>query len=244
MDPNVIPNVSVDCVVIGYDLQDISILLIEREMVYNGKKYIDLKLPGDLVRWDEDIDSSAYRILFDLSGVQISNLKQLQAFGEVDRLKKEPRDMEWLRAIDHPEERVITVAYYTLVSLDLIHSQKFKPNPNARWVPISKIGKLAFDHNRIINKALDTLRQEIKQTPVAFDLLPRKFTLSQMQKLYEVVMGTLFDKRNFRKKIAQIPCIVPIKEKQVNVPHKPARYYMFSRDVYEVTRKDNFDFSV
>jgi len=123
MDPNVIPNVSVDCVVIGYDLQDISILLIEREMVYNGKKYIDLKLPGDLVRWDEDIDSSAYRILFDLSGVQISNLKQLQAFGEVDRLKKEPRDMEWLRAIDHPEERVITVAYYTLVSLDLIHSQ-------------------------------------------------------------------------------------------------------------------------
>jgi len=183
MDPNVIPNVSVDCVVIGYDLQDISILLIEREMVYNGKKYIDLKLPGDLVRWDEDIDSSAYRILFDLSGVQISNLKQLQAFGEVDRLKKEPRDMEWLRAIDHPEERVITVAYYTLVSLDLIHSQKFKPNPNARWVPISKIGKLAFDHNRIINKALDTLRQEIKQTPVAFDLLPRKYSFANAKTL-------------------------------------------------------------
>lgn len=244
MDPNVIPHVSIDCVVLGYDLDDLNVLLIERKMVYQGTEYLDFKLPGDLVRWDEDIDASAHRILQDLTGLRNVYLKQMQAFGEVNRLKREPRDLEWLRSIDHPEERVITIAYFALLNLDQIKSQDYIPTPNARWIPVKSVPVLAFDHNRIIEKAVEILRNEIKRNPVAFELLPKRFTLTQLQKLYEVILGTNFDKRNFRKKIAQISCVVPINEKQTNVPHKPARYYMFSQDVYEVTRKDSFDFTV
>ena len=243
-DPNVIPNVSVDCVLIGYNLRTLNVLLIERHMEYEGMHYLDMKLPGDLVRWNEDIDDSAHRILHDLTGLRDVNLRQLRAFGGLSRLNREPRDMEWLRRIDHPEERVITVAYYSLINLDLIQSQDFVPLPQARWVPIAELGRLAFDHNLIIERALTSLRTHIKDSPVAFELLPLKFTLTQLQWLYEAVMGTSYDKRNFRKKIGQLRCVVPINEKQTHVAHKPARYYMFSREVYHATRKDSFDFTV
>ncbi len=244
MDPNVIPNVSVDCVLIGYDLSSLTILLVDRLMEYEGVQYHDMKLPGDLVRWDEDIETSAHRILHDLTGLKNISLRQMQAFGGLDRLNREPRDMAWLRMLDHPEERVITIAYYALINLDIIQGKDFITLPHARWVPVDVIGSLAFDHRRIIDNAIGSLRTEIKSNPAAFELLPRKFTLTQLQKLYEAVMGTHYDKRNFRKKISQLSCVVPINEKQTHVAHKPARFYMFSRDVYEATRKDSFDFTV
>lgn len=244
MDANLIPNVSVDCVVFGFDLNTLNVLLVERIMEYEHESYTDLKLPGDLVRWDEDIDSAAGRILLDLSGLKNIYLKQFHSFGAVNRLRGEKRDLEWLRSIDHPEERVITVAYFSLLDLSDNASNQYILQSDARWIPINTLPRLAFDHSDIVMKALENLRSEIKQKPLAFELLPSKFTLSQLQKLYEVVIGTVYDKRNFRKKMNQVNYVVPINEKQTNVSHKPARLYMFSRDIYEKTRKDSFDFTV
>lgn len=244
MDSRLIPNVSVDCVVFGFDLNTLNVLLVERVMEYEAVTYTDLKLPGDLVRWDEDIDKAAVRILFDLSGLSNIYLKQFHSFGDVNRLKGEARDLVWLKAIDHPEERVITMAYFSLLDLSDNANNQYILQSNARWVPVYQLPHLAFDHGEIVMKALENLRIEIKQKPLAFELLPLKFTLTQLQKLYEVVLGTTYDKRNFRKKIGQISYVVPINEKQTNVAHKPARLYMFSRDIYEKTHKDSFDFTV
>jgi len=243
MDPTLIPNVSIDCVVFGFDMHDLKVLLVERDVEYNNQLYHDLKLPGDLVQKNEELDSAACRILHDLSGLQNLYLNQFASFGGVNRLMSKERDLLWLKQIDHPEERVITIAYYSLINLTSA-KEEYILRANARWVSLEELGDLAFDHAEIISKAYSMMKQTFKVSPIAFELLPDKFTLSQLQKIYEVVLKTQYDKRNFRKKISQISCIVPINEKQTNVAHKPARLYMFSKDIYEKTRKDNFDFTV
>jgi hypothetical protein len=114
---------------------------------------------------------------------------------------------------------------------------------HAKWYDIKKIEELGFDHNKILGRALEALQTKIRTHPIAFELLPTKFTLSQLQKLYEVVLDVKIDRRNFRKKIASASYIVPLKEKQQNVSHKPAQLYMFSREIYEATKKVLFNFS-
>lgn len=244
MEKGLIPNVSVDCVVFGFDFTDLKILLIERNITVDGIKYADLKLPGDLVRLEDDLDTAAARILKDNTGLSNIYLKQSKAFGAPDRLKKKPRDMEWLRLIDHPEERVITITYYSLINISETNASKITINDNARWYPVNEIADLVMDHLNILQSALVALRSELLSKPIGFELLPDKFSLSQMQRLYEVILGTTYDKRNFRKKISSMKYLVPLNEKQVGVAHKPARLFVFSRDVYEKTKKDNFDFSV
>jgi len=244
MQAGLIPNVSVDCVVFGFDFDYLNVLLVERHVQWERKIYIDLKLPGDLVRFEEDLYDSAIRILNELTGLENIFLKQFNAFGAPGRINQKPRDMEWLRTIDHPEERVITIAYYSLINLKDANISEFFLKQNARWIPLKDVKDLAFDHNLIIQKGLDALRNELKTRPIGFELLPEKFTLTQLQKLYEVVIGTALDKRNFRKKIEKMSYVVPINEKQTGVAHKPARLYMFSRDIYEKTKKDNFDFTL
>jgi hypothetical protein len=244
MQQGLIPNVSVDCVVFGFDFTNLNVLLIERNIDLDGTQYADLKLPGDLMRMDEDLDDSAARILKENTGLSNIYLKQFKSFGSPDRLKRKKRDLEWLRKIDHPEEHVITIAYYSLIDISEQQSSEFVLSDNARWYPVHEIDDLVMDHLDILKSALEHLRVELLNKPIGFELLPDKFTLSQMQKLYEVILGTTFDKRNFRKKISSMKYLIPLNEKQVGVAHKPARLYIFSREVYTKTKKDNFDFSV
>jgi len=244
MQQGLIPNVSVDCVVFGFDFTNLNVLLIERNMTVDGTVYADLKLPGDLMSLDEDLDDSAARILKENTGLSNIYLKQFKSFGSPDRLKRKPRDLEWLRLIDHPEEHVITIAYYSLIDISEKQSSELVLSDNASWYLVHELTDLVMDHLDIIKSALEHLRIELLNQPIGFELLPDKFTLSQMQKLYEVILGTTFDKRNFRKKISSMKYLIPLNEKQVGVAHKPARLYIFSREVYTKTKKDNFDFSV
>jgi len=237
-------HVSVDCVIFGFDFGKLNVLLLERNFTYNGIEYNDLKLPGDLVRKDEDLDTAASRVLKELTGLENIYLKQFAAIGTPDRLYRQVRDMEWLRSIGHPEEVVVTVAYYSLINIDQDKDNNFGLQANTRWHPVADIKELAFDHLEILQDALTTLRSELRSNPIGFELLPTKFTLSQLQKLYEVILGTNLDKRNFRKKVSNMPYVVPINEKEKGVSHKPARFFIFSRKVYEKTRKNSFDFSV
>ena len=115
-----------------------------------------------------------------------------------------------------------------------------------QWFPVNSVGKMemAFDHKYIFYKALGALQQKVKVEPIAFELLPDHFTLSQLQRLYEALLGITFDKRNFRKKISQMHYVVPLRKKQKGVPHKPAQYFMFSRDIYEKTKKSRIVFII
>ncbi len=139
-------------------------------------------------------------------------------------------------------KHVITVGYYSLVD-----SSKVKPDQQhqeTRWFPVDELPELGFDHKKIIQTALSYLQVKLSREPIGFDLLPEKFTLTQMQNLYEVVLGTTFDRRNFRKKVTQMKYVIPLNEKQKDVAHKPARVYIFSRDVYERTKKEKLVFSI
>jgi 8-oxo-dGTP diphosphatase len=237
---NLNPHVSVDCVVFGFEFGKLNILLIERNIQFEGKEFMDLKLPGDLVRKDEDLDTAASRVLRELTGLDNIYLKQFSAIGSPGRLRRQPRDMEWLKSIGHPEEIVVTVAYYSLINIDQDKAANFILQSNARWCTVSDVKELAFDHLSILQQALQVLRTDLKLKPIAYELLPPKFTLGQLQQLHEVILGTKLDKRNFRKKLASMPFIVPINEKQVDVSHKPARYFSFNHKIYLKTQKDSF----
>jgi 8-oxo-dGTP diphosphatase len=241
---NTIPGISVDCVIFGFDFEKLNVLLLERCLKdENGELiFCDQSLVGHHIKLNESLDEAANRILKETTGLSNIYLEQFFTFGSPERLKKE-RAKLWLQSIGRdPEQRVITIGYFSLVNtwnVDISHTPR-----NARWVEVCKIEELAFDHNQIINKALEALRRKMQYEPIAFELLPKKFTLSQLQKLYEAVFGMEFDKRNFRKKAQLSSYIVPLKEKQNNVSHKPARLFMFSRDIYEATRKENLSFTI
>ena len=154
-------------------------------------------------------------------------------------------DKKWMKFIRaEPDVRVVTVGYYSLVKLGQYKPEAASFARHAVWQPISEIPILAFDHNEIVNEALKSLRLKLKNEPVGFELLPKKFTLSQLQRLYEIIMGTEFEKRNFRRKILKKNILIPLEEKQVGVPHKAARLYQFDKEGYERATGENYSFTL
>ena len=235
MQPGLLPNVLVDCVVFGFDLTDLKVFLIERNFTNEGIIYTDLKLPGDLIRANEDPLDAARRILKEKTGLGNIYMKQFMSFGSPDRLKRKERDLEWLRQIDYPEKDIITIAYYALIDMSEQGGVTLNLNADVRCCQVNEVNDLVMDHMEILNSALEHLRIDLLLQPLAFELLPEKFTLSQMQKLYEVILGKTFDKRNFRKKFANMNYLVPLYQKQVGVAHSPAMLYIFSREEYNKT---------
>lgn len=238
------PHISVDCVIFGFDFEKLNVLLLERALKDESGEYLfrDHSLVGHHVMQEESLDEAANRVLKVTTGLSNLYLEQFYTFGSPTRLKK-PRAKIWLKSINrNPDERVISVGYFSLVNTNAI--QITETERKADWHDVDSITELAFDHLDILHEALGALRKKIKSEPIAFELLPLKFTLSQLQKLYEVVLGFEIDKRNFRKKVQQASYIVPLNEKQKDVSHKPAQLYMFSRDIYEATKKEDFSFSL
>lgn len=234
---NLNPHVSVDCVIFGFDGEQLKLLIIERK-----PKGTVSALPGDLIKDNENLDEAACRVLYELTGLKNIYLKQLQAFGAPDRIK-DLADVRWLRDLrQQPLARVITIAYYSLVNLEDLEPRPASFAKEARWELISAIGKLGFDHNHIVDKALEQLRLNLKSDPlIGFELLPEKFTLRQLQKLYEAILDRPIDKRNFRKKFLTAKIVVPLNEKEQGVAHKPAQYYKFDQKRY-LRIKDKFWF--
>lgn len=243
----IVPNISVDCVIFGFDFQKLNVLLVERDMKdeKTGKMLIsDHTLAGYHIFEDEDIDSAAARILKDLTGLDNIFLEQFATFGQLDRVAGE-KDQMWLRYINQGfAERIITVGYLALIDNTKVTLKL--TDRDVRWVPVQEVEsmEMAFDHKYIFYKALEALQRKVKVEPIAFELLPDYFTLSQLQKLYEALLGASFDKRNFRKKVALMHYVIPLKKKQKGVAHKPAQYYLFSREVYEKTRKGKISFII
>ena len=211
------PAVTVDCVVFGYEAQapSLKVLLIKRKLPpFEGS----WALPGGFVQIDESVEAAARRELTEETGVENVFLEQLYTFGAVER---DPRD------------RVISVAYYALVSLQRYQLQAATDASDAQWFNLSALPQLEFDHASIIDCAVARLRGKIRYEPIGFELLPEPFTLSQLQQLYEQILEKEIDKRNFRKKLLKTNLLVDTEKKESGVAHRAAKLYRFDRKRYQ-----------
>ena len=220
------PALTVDCVVFALDGGDLKVLLIQRgQPPFEGR----WALPGGFVRVDESLESAALRELAEETGLADVYLEQLYTFGDVGR---------------DPRERVVSVAYYALVNLPAAAVRGATDARDAAWFPASDLPTLAFDHDRIVAAALERLKGKVRYQPIGFELLPPRFTLGQLQALYETVLERPLDKRNFRKKILSMGVLVETDEVQQDVAHRAARLYRFDERRYEKLRKRGFNFEV
>lgn len=225
------PHVSVDCVVFGFDGEKLKVLLIERSIKDDHNLYNDKKLPGSIILNEEDLDAAAYRVLFELSGLKNVYLSQFYSFGKHDRIK-DPRDILWLEnTMQLKIGRIVTVAYVALLKINR-KIQISDEGTKAGWYEIQEVEKLklAFDHNEIITKGLEHIRDRMDLSPqLFFEMLPAKFPLSQFRALYDTVHQLKSDVRNFQKKVAQMPYLVPTDEFEQDVAHRAARLYRFDK---------------
>ena len=238
------PHVSVDCVVFGFDISELKVLLVERNHAGNDEKPVKLKLPGSLVYDSETLEEASYRVLVELTGLRDIFLQQFHVFDSPERIKDD-EDRSWLESTSGLHiERVISIGYFSLVNFTKTNRYLDSLSHQAQWVPLGKEGKLAFDHNNILNHGLEVLREKIKTEPLLFELLPDKFTIRQLQKLYEIILDKELDNRNFRKKVLNLKYLVPLDEKQKNVAHKPAVLYSFDKKSFRNFRKNNNVFAI
>ncbi len=217
---------TVDNVIFGFDEGDLKVLLIKRgEEPYLGY----WALPGYFVYQDEDLDTAAQRVLFELTGLRDVYLEQVHTFGAVNR---------------HDFGRVITVAYFSLVKISNYSIEVASIAKKARWHAVSEIKELGFDHNEILQACLNRLKWLVRSRPLGFELLPPKFTLTELQHLYEAILETELDKRNFRKKILSMGLLIDLEETQEGVAHRPARLYMFDERRYQELLEEGFSFEL
>ena len=241
MTPKIIPNVSVDCVVFGYDAKtkSLNVLLIQRQLKDKETNELlvdDYVLTGYHVYENEKLDDTATRILKELTGLDNLYKKQFKSFGSPTRLMNE-KDIIWAKS-ENFNLRTITIAYYFLLQTYEVNLKDNKHN--AQWFPIKNLPDLGFDHLEIINQAYEDLKSKATYKPIVFELLPDKFTINELQDLYQSILEIEIDNRNFRRKLINKKYIIPLDEKQVGVTNKPARLYMFSKDIYEKMFKKNY----
>jgi len=225
------PHISVDCVVFGFDGEKLKVLLIERSITEQNELYNDKKLPGSIILNDEDLDDAASRVLNELTGLKNIYLSQFRSFGSPGRTTN-PRDVHWLeRTTQLKIGRIVTVAYVALIKIDrkIVFDAE---DSSANWYDVNEIStmSLAFDHIQIIEKGLEHIRHQLDVEPhLLFELLPKKFTISQLRILHDVVHQTRSDVRNFHKKVAQMPYLVMLEEVEEGVPHRAARLYKYKK---------------
>ena len=208
---------SVDCVIFGFDESKLKVLLIRSDLKkYSGK----WSLLGDLVFPNEDLDAAAYRILKQRTGLSDVYLEQVHTFGNVSR---------------HPAGRVVTVAYCSLINVQ--HHKLNIFDNELHWHDVKSIESLAFDHQQIFDTCLKQLQKRVQEHPLGFNLLPKKFSLRELQNLYEAILDIKMDRRNFRKKFFSMDFLIDLKEMEQDVPHRPGKLYKFNYEKYEKKKK-------
>lgn len=219
------PALTVDCIIFGLDKKDLKVLLIKRGLEpFIGK----WALPGGFVDMEEDLHQAALRELEEETGVKDVFIEQLYTFG------KQGRD---------PRGRVVSVAYYALVNLGEHPIKASSDADEAAWFGIDKLPPLAFDHEEIMDVAIKRLKGKVVYQPIGFELLPTKFTLTQLQQLYEIILGEEINKRNFRTKILKMDILEQC-ERQQGVSHRPAFLYKFNENKYNEFLEKGFIFEI
>ncbi|MBP6556787.1 MAG: NUDIX hydrolase [Flavobacterium sp.] len=234
------PGLSIDCVIFGFYDDELKVLLIKSKHMGNWS------LPGGFVKINEDINTAALSVLQERTGIEGIFLRQFATFGSLSRndntrnealldyykISKEKR--KWFL------QRFVTIGYYALVDF-----KKIQPNLNTdeeiEWIDHKNVPELILDHNEILEKALQTLRRELNLMPVGYTLLAEKFTISELQKLYETILGKQLDRRNFLRKINTIGILIKLDEKKSNVAHKAPNLYSFDVEKYQEVLKNGIN---
>lgn len=213
--------ITVDCVIFGFDDNELKVLLIRSDL----EKYQGLwSLLGDVVQDNEEIDAAAYRVLDQRTGMSDIYLDQVRSFSHPNR---------------HPGGRVITIAYCSLLNIKH-HSLQITDN-ELHWHSVSSINEMAFDHKEILETCHQWLQKMVQENPLAFNLLPDKFSLRELQNLYEAILGVQLDRRNFRKKFASMKLLIDLDEMEQDVPHRPGKLYKFNFEKYNKSSKKWID---
>jgi 8-oxo-dGTP diphosphatase len=213
LDDHVRIAISVDCVIFGFDENELKVLLIKSDLKkYEGR----WSLLGDLVSSTEDVDQAAYRILRERTGMDDVYLEQVQTFGHVNR---------------HPAARVVTIVYCSLINVQ--HHKLGITDNQLTWQKISALKEMAFDHKQILDVCYAWLQKRIQEHPLGFSLLPKKFSLRELQNLYEAILDAKLDRRNFRKKFFSMDLLIDTGEHETDVPHRPGKLYGFNYDKYQ-----------
>jgi 8-oxo-dGTP diphosphatase len=220
------PALATDCVIFGFDGGELKLLLIEREKEPFKNKWA---LPGGFVFMKETTQECAKRILIEKAGIKNVFIEQLYTFSELER---------------DPRERIVSVAYFALVDKHQYEVIAGRDTLKAEWFELSKLPKLAFDHSKIVRAGFQRLKGKVSYQPIGFELLNEKFTLTQLQALYESILEIEIDKRNFRKKILGMGLLKALDEKEKNVAHKAARFYSFDKKAYKELTQKGFHFEL
>lgn len=222
----VLKNISIDCVIFGFKNNELEVLLIKRAInPFMGY----WALPGGFIKKEELVKEAADRILFETTGINNIYLEEFEIFDDINRF---------------PNWRVLTLGHYALISPDNYHLSTGIDTSEVKWFSINNLPELPFDHLTIINSALNKLRNRVRYKPIGFELLPAKFTLPQLQKLYEVILGKNLDKRNFRKKIMKMHLLKKLNEKDKNNIKRPALLYKFDSKNYNKLKEKGFVFEI
>jgi len=235
------PGLSIDCVIFGFHDNQLKVLLIKVERAAKWS------LPGGFIPVDQDIDTAANTVLNGRTGVEGVFLRQFATFGKVKRNEQhfDKKILEYLQIEEEKGKwltrRFVTIGYYALVDFS-----KILPNPMNRyevveWIDHKEVPELILDHREILDKALDTLRVELNLMPIGYNLLPEKFTIPELQKLYETILDKKLDRRNFLRKITNIGILMKLDEKKSNVAHKAPNLYSFDKEKYDEVLKNGLN---
>ncbi len=217
--------VSIDCIIFGFDQNQLNLLLFKRKIdPFKG----EWSLVGSFVNPEEDVQNAAVRVLQEYTGIDEIFMEPLAWYGDVDR---------------DPGGRVISMAYYSLVRID--ESKVIKADSyQAKWFAIDEIPPLILDHDQMVQDALDKLRRKARYEPIGFELLPEKFTLPHLKRFYDAIYQKDLDRRNFRKKIISMGILTKLDEKDKSTSKKGAYLYQFDADKYEELRSKGFNFVI
>ncbi|MEO8763821.1 MAG: NUDIX domain-containing protein [Ginsengibacter sp.] len=215
--------IAVDCIILGFNGKDLNALLIKRGFEPHSGNW---SLMGGFVKKNESLETAAFRILEVLTGITNIYLEQLYSFGEVDR---------------DPGGRVVSIAYFALIKIDDYSAELMKGH-HAKWFDTRHIPSMIFDHKNMISLAKERLRQRAANHPIGFELLPEKFTLPQLQNLYEAIYETPFDKRNFSRKILSLHILKKLDEKEKLYSKRGAFYYTFDYAKYKKLDQEGLKF--
>ncbi|MDR1121097.1 MAG: NUDIX domain-containing protein [Dysgonamonadaceae bacterium] len=217
--------VSVDCIILGFKENAIHVLTIKRKFdPLKGER----SLMGGFVRKQESLDETVSRVVYEYTGIENVYMEQVGAYGAVNR------DIG---------ERVISIVYYALIDMELF-DESLETKHNAKWVDINKVGTLIFDHNQFLTDTIHLMRRRTATRPVGFNLLPEKFTLPQLQTLYESIYQRPLDKRNFRKKLMEMNILEKLDHKDKSSSKRGAYYYSFNKEKYDRLLEDGYYFSL
>ncbi len=222
----IIDSLSIDCIVFGFQNSKLYILLVKHDEGLSKGKWA---LPGGWIKFNENVDDAATRILSVQTAVSKIYLEQFKTYGDVNRF---------------PNKRVITVSYYALVNTEDFELHAGVSVSDAQWFNVHDVPTMVYDHNCIFDECFTFLKHKVRHEPIGFNLLPKKFTLLQLQELYEAILEIRLDKPNFRRKLMKMNLLISCNEKQSDVAHRAAALYRFDKKIYKNLTLAGFTFEV